>query len=849
MDKPGYVSIINDFRRKYFLFTEGFILGGVIPVGVLIYLSKATITPNQRVSFVVALAIVAMIFNAIAVFFNRHLLAPFSRFAELSDNNEQVPDEIIIIIRERLVGLSTMHAVDVAVRWVVGLILVSLIVNIGAGISYDQLISLWFAGSICTAISVIEFSLVTSLLTRKLMDTGIFTATARVMSGKTRTLFGSTMAALTGGVGLICFILSLILTTTSLNIASSSMIRVYENDMINTARNVERQLASFYEQQENSAQYLSKNRQLADAFAAGNYDAVERVLNDFFSSYNVYNTLFIATPEKEAIMRADSSGKLRGTRLRISNFAENIDQALQGKLHISKPALSTVTGKPVVLVTAPVMRGGAIVGILGLSVDFDSVSYNIIKDIKIGKTGYTFLTTEDGLSFAHPKREVILKDSLANYEWGKKVMKEPGKVLAYNYGGIDKFAVALKNDRYHFFCVASTNRSDLIEYSGSLALWMVVLGIFWMLVAVAMIFNLVNRRLHPLQECRSVLSEITDGNLTGETKVLTGDEVGMVATGINLLVDRIRGVVRNILDTAADLATSSEEMSSSTMSFSENAQGQAATVEEITASIEEISAGMDSVSSGVREQFDHIGLLISRITDLSGKIKIMAGDIGQAQNVADAISSDASSGGESLKRMNRTMEKITQSSRDMTAIVEMINDISERINLLSLNAAIEAARAGDAGRGFAVVADEISKLADQTATSIKEIDSLIKLNTSEIGIGMTDIVSSSEIISRIIEGVTSITTMMNSIGQNMKEQMTVNEVVLKEADYVRARSEEIRAATEEQKVAIGEVVRSIGSINEMTQSNASGSEEMARSSESVASMAELMRTSMEFFKV
>jgi hypothetical protein len=118
------------------------------------------------------------------------------------------------------------------------------------------------------------------------------------MSVKTKTLFGSTMSALTGGVGLVCFLLSLILTTTSLNIANSSMIRVYEHDMINTARNVERQLVSFYEQQENSAKYLSKNRQLADAFAAGNYGAVERLLNDFFSLQNIYNTLFIATAEK-----------------------------------------------------------------------------------------------------------------------------------------------------------------------------------------------------------------------------------------------------------------------------------------------------------------------------------------------------------------------------------------------------------------------------------------------------------------------------------------------------------------------------------------------------------------------
>jgi hypothetical protein len=68
MDKPVYASIINDFRKKYFLFTEGFVLGVVIPIGVIIYLSKATISANQRVSFVIALVIIAFIFNGVAVF-------------------------------------------------------------------------------------------------------------------------------------------------------------------------------------------------------------------------------------------------------------------------------------------------------------------------------------------------------------------------------------------------------------------------------------------------------------------------------------------------------------------------------------------------------------------------------------------------------------------------------------------------------------------------------------------------------------------------------------------------------------------------------------------------------------
>ena len=98
----------------------------------------------------------------------------------------------------------------------------------------------------------------------------------------------------------------------------------------------------------------------------------------------------------------------------------------------------------------------------------------------------------------------------------------------------------------------------------------------------------------------------------------------------------------------------------------------------------------------------------------------------------------------------------------MQNIVGIINDISDKINLLSLNAAIEAARAGDAGRGFAVVADEISKLADQTAHSIKEISDLIQENETEISRGTENVRASVEMISQIISGVNVISEFINS---------------------------------------------------------------------------------------
>jgi len=331
---------------------------------------------------------------------------------------------------------------------------------------------------------------------------------------------------------------------------------------------------------------------------------------------------------------------------------------------------------------------------------------------------------------------------------------------------------------------------------------------------------------------------------------LTGnkDETGVMARSLLNMQKSISTMIGVIKDTATDLASSSEEMSSATTSFSDNAQSQAASAEEITATVEQISAGMDSISNSTRRQFDSLISLINQMKELSGHIRDMGATISETKNTTGKISADARTGEESLGLMNRSMEKITESSTAMINIVGIINDISEKINLLSLNAAIEAARAGEAGRGFAVVADEISKLADQTASSIKEIDSLIKINNEEIDRGMGNVRTSIDITNKIIEGVTRIAAQMEKVSGSMQEQVETNGRVNAEAEKVRAISEEIKNSSEEQKLAVTEIVKSIASINELTQASASGAEEMAGNSENIAAMADSLSKTVESFR-
>jgi methyl-accepting chemotaxis protein/uncharacterized membrane protein (Fun14 family) len=275
---------------------------------------------------------------------------------------------------------------------------------------------------------------------------------------------------------------------------------------------------------------------------------------------------------------------------------------------------------------------------------------------------------------------------------------------------------------------------------------------------------------------------------------------------IELLLSRAR-------ETSSELSSLSGNLSSTSSTFSESAQTNAATIEEMTSMIEEISSSMESIESGSKLQSEEMTRLTQKMNDLS-KVTNEVGEITrETLTLADTMSDQIRMGESSLKNMNITLNKITKSSEDIANIILIINDISDRINLLSLNAAIEAARAGDAGRGFAVVADEVSKLADQTAASIKEIDTLIKASNNEITAGMSGVVDVINKITTVISSINSITEMMNKVHSHVLQQIEFKNSLDSQADVVKSKSNEIMISIEEQKRAMDEIVKSINDIN------------------------------------
>ncbi|MFH0974587.1 MAG: Cache 3/Cache 2 fusion domain-containing protein [Spirochaetota bacterium] len=517
----------------------------------------------------------------------------------------------------------------------------------------------------------------------------------------------------------------------------------------------------------------------------------------------------------------------------------------------------------------PVKDGDRVTGIHFIGLDFTEGIKNLknkIRSITVAKTGYVYIIegnkSEDrGKAVVHKSDKLenkdisYLKDKDGN-EFIKTMLREMNGMIKYDWtderGTGIKYAVFSYYDEWNWIIASSAMERELISdglvmrnylFAGFFLCSIVILIVLYFAVK-----KLIMVRFNKLNDVVKDLSE-GEGDLTITIDIESNDELGTLAGNFNKFVKKIRDVISDIMNVSGEMTRMSAQLYSNTKSFSESSQTQAASVEEVNATTEELSAGMEFINEITQTQHENLSAMVEKMSDLSGLINTMEANIRKSHELTSAMSQSAKTGEASILSMNASMNKINDSSAKVSSIIQIITDISDKINLLSLNAAIESARAGEAGRGFAVVAQEISKLADGTAGSIKEIDQLIKLNNSEIvrGIEISD--ETSRTIGGIIKSVESISSMMNSMKGFMINQLEAKDKMNALSDVVKEKTDTIKNATFEHLKSTEEIVRATANINEMTQSIAAGAEEMAGMSEEISGSADALKAKVNFFKV
>lgn len=385
------------------------------------------------------------------------------------------------------------------------------------------------------------------------------------------------------------------------------------------------------------------------------------------------------------------------------------------------------------------------------------------------------------------------------------------ELLALIQGDMDKKSTDLRKLLDDLISVnkadAEQSKADgnqLYKTSRNITIGVIAVSVLLCILLGYFISRIISR---PLNEVARLVKKVASGDLTETNDYRSKDEVGTVAMATNDMVINLRSIVGSI---------------------TESSHGVAAAAEQISASTEEIA-------NGSSEQAHSAQMISELFAELSTAIHSVAQNTEQAAEISDRAIDMAEQGGqviqsslESMQAVRTQMSRLEEDSAKIGDIIEVIEDIAEQTNLLALNAAIEAARAGEQGRGFAVVADEVRKLAERSGEATKQIAGIIKGMQENTRHSVQAFEESSNLSQKTGESFRSIADMVNRAGEKVSE---------------------IAAASEEQAAQSSSVLTAVENISSAAQESAASSEETAATSQSLAQLAESLQHSVRAFKL
>ncbi|MCL2042553.1 MAG: methyl-accepting chemotaxis protein [Treponema sp.] len=525
----------------------------------------------------------------------------------------------------------------------------------------------------------------------------------------------------------------------------------------------------------------------------------------------------------------------------VGNLSDRdyIQAAFGGTSVMSDTILNRLTNSVAVMMAAPVFQSSEprapVIGLVIARKDARAVLDQALALVKPAwQSGYAFLINKEGDYIAHPDQALVHSifnpiqeasndPSLRSLsDMIEHIINENEGTASYTQRGDSRINAFMEIPGYNNWkLIVSIERDDFESDIRSTMRLVLLIGAICLIISIAAALYVGRSIANPIRRVTLTLEDISEGegDLTRNVTVKSNDELGLLARYFNKTIEKIKAMVINIKIEAqalSEIGTAlSNEMNETAAAMNEitaNVQGIKNRVLNQSAGVSETHATMEQVVGNINKLNDHVENQSENISQASSAIEQMVANIQSVtatlvNNVGNVSSLKEASevGRTGLSDVASDIQEIARESEGLLEINSVMENIASQTNLLSMNAAIEAAHAGEAGKGFAVVADEIRKLAESSSNQSKTIGAVLKKIKSSID--------------KITQSTGNVLNKFEAIDTNIK-------VVAEQEDNVRS-------AMEEQGIGSKQLLQGVGNVNDITRQVKSGSNEMLEGAKEV----------------